>query len=79
MWIFAAILGVSSPKSFYANYFIQVLPSLALLNAYLINNIVLKINKFTNFKNILLLTFILVTPIFNNLYPQIQLSGKYIY
>ncbi|PSB65609.1 hypothetical protein C7B79_04705 [Chroococcidiopsis cubana CCALA 043] len=79
VWIFAAILGVSSPKSFYANYFIQVLPSLALLNAYLINNIVLKINKFTNFKNILLLTFILVTPIFNNLYPQIQLSGKYIY
>ncbi|MDV2993407.1 MAG: Undecaprenyl phosphate-alpha-4-amino-4-deoxy-L-arabinose arabinosyl transferase [Chroococcidiopsis sp. SAG 2025] len=79
VWIFAALLGISSPKSFYPNYFIQVLPSLALLNAYLINSAILNFNKVTNIKSIILLSFILITPIFNNLYYQIQLSGKYIY
>ena len=79
VWIFAAILGISSPKSFYSNYFIQVLPSLALLNAYLINSVALRMNENGTVKKIILLNFILITPIFNNLYPQIQLSGKYVY
>lgn len=79
VWIFAAILGISSPKSFYPSYFIQVLPSLALLNAYLINSIALRMRESGRIKKVILLSFILITPIFNNLYPQIQLSGKYLY
>ncbi|MGL4622683.1 ArnT family glycosyltransferase [Chroococcidiopsis sp.] len=79
VWMFAAILGISSPKSFYPNYFIQVLPSLSLLTAYLINSAISKINENASIQKIILLSFVLVTPIFNNLYPQIQLSGKYVY
>jgi 4-amino-4-deoxy-L-arabinose transferase-like glycosyltransferase len=79
VWVFTAILGISSPKSFYPNYFIQVLPSLSLLTAYLINYITLSINGAIGVKKLILLSFILITPIFNNLYSQIRLSGKYVY
>lgn len=75
VWVFAAILGISSPKSFYPNYFIQVLPSLSLLTAYLVNYITLSINSAIGVKKFILLSLILIIPIFNNLYPQI----KYVY
>lgn len=79
VWAIAAILGISSPRSFYPNYFIQILPSLSLITAYLINNIALTINGLNTIKKTILLSLILITPIFHNLYPQIQLSGKYLY
>ena len=79
IWTFAAFLGVSSPKSFYAHYFFQLLPPLSLLTAYLIRNTVLKAGVLDSKTKLIVLSMIFVSPMFNNLYPILNRGGKHLY
>ncbi|GAB1542185.1 hypothetical protein NUACC21_48590 [Scytonema sp. NUACC21] len=79
LWVFMAFLGVASPKSFYSHYFLQLLPPLCLLTAYLIKNTVLTANVINKINKFIILSLILGFPIFHSLYPTMKLGGKYIY
>ena len=79
IWFSMAFLGVCSPKSFYVHYFLQLLPSLCLLSSYLIIKTIWSAREIGTTRRFLILALILLTPLFNIVYPYLKLGTKSVY
>ncbi|HAA32328.1 MAG TPA: hypothetical protein DCE56_37300 [Cyanobacteria bacterium UBA8553] len=79
IWFAMALLGVFAPKSFYVHYFLQLLPSLCLLSSYLIIKTIWSAREIRTTRKLLILALILVTPLFNTMYPYLKVGTKSIY
>jgi 4-amino-4-deoxy-L-arabinose transferase-like glycosyltransferase len=79
IWFAMAFLGVCAPKSFYAHYFLQLLPPLCLLSSYMIIKTVWTTRGIDITKRFLILALILVTPLLNIVYPYFKVGIKSVY
>lgn len=79
IWFSMAFLGVCSPKSFYAHYFLQLLPSLCLLSAYIIIKTVWAAREIGTTRRLAILALILITPLLSNVYPYLKVGIKSVY
>lgn len=79
IWFAMAFLGVCAPKSFYVHYFLQLLPSLCLLSSYLIIKTIWSLGEIGTTRKLLILALILVTPLFNIVYPYLKVGTKSVY
>jgi 4-amino-4-deoxy-L-arabinose transferase-like glycosyltransferase len=79
IWFAMAFFGVCAPKSFYVHYFLQVLPSLCILSSYIIIKTIWSAREIGTTRRFLILSFILLTPLFTSVYPLLKVGIKSVY
>lgn len=77
IWFVMSFLGVSAPKTFFTHYFLQLLPSLSLISAYVIFQSIFTLQGLKKINKIILLALILVMPIVTQIYPKLNTTIKY--
>ena len=79
LWFLMALLGVAAPKTFYIYYFLQLLPPLCLISAYLVIKVVWAAREIGLTKRLILLSLIFIGPILNTIYPLFNAGAKSLY
>lgn len=79
IWFSMSFLGVSSPRSFYVYYFLQLLPSLCLISSHIIIKTVWAAKEIGIVGKVIILALILVNQFVGNVYFYFKTSAENIY